>query len=733
MKVRLRVTPVGSKPFLFEHPGPTFHIGRDPECELSFGPESGTRVSRRHARIELDPSGATIADAGSCNGTFLNDSLLVDPAPLRAGDRIRLGSKGPSLKVLDVDLTDSSSPDSVRAEVSAGTSSSSLPVWLSDEGPPDGLPLEGPAMPIRFQCEHCAQLLSISRSRIGTKVECPTCQARVLVPAAEAPAVVPAATAPAPAAAPAGVSVAAQPPPGAMPPSHPGRSMVPVLVAAVLLVGIYLLWDQGTRVAELSGRTTELASRVDSLTRQVTELTQKAAAPADRDPEFMRQAADLTESIGQLRKALEHPILSGVSPESAPTPEEKPPAPPAPTGALLGKTGDDAGDNVLVRRSAAETAWQRLRPNGGVRAGDTVTALPLSRGEVLLDSGMRLFLWGDVDMELLDGPVLESRVMLYEPARGIDLDLALERGRALVSNRKPEGSARVLVRFDAWTLEVTLPDAASEVALEMRTGYSFGDAVRLDDAAAPPWHMLTLVLRGRAALKSWKQGTSANAERFQYTCRREADVGHGWWTVPPRPLSGPLQEPHKQLVALLAEGSPVERLARPCADEGTPALVRLLALYGLAALDALSPLVDLLEGSRQAETRKATLFPLRCWLGRHGEHDRRLAEHLQQERKYSPEQARALLLLLHGSSKTERGKPETYARLIGWLEDERLGVRQAAWWRLGQYAPGPAAEVTAVSPYDPAAEPAKREAAVRPWKRLLEDKKLPAASPRPKE
>jgi hypothetical protein len=37
-------------------------------------------------------------------------------------------------------------------------------------------------MPIRFRCEHCHQLLGIARRKAGSRVECPTCHARVLVP-----------------------------------------------------------------------------------------------------------------------------------------------------------------------------------------------------------------------------------------------------------------------------------------------------------------------------------------------------------------------------------------------------------------------------------------------------------------------------------------------------------------------------------------------------------------------
>jgi DNA-directed RNA polymerase subunit RPC12/RpoP len=37
-------------------------------------------------------------------------------------------------------------------------------------------------MPIRFRCPHCNQRLGIARRKAGTEVQCPKCQALVLVP-----------------------------------------------------------------------------------------------------------------------------------------------------------------------------------------------------------------------------------------------------------------------------------------------------------------------------------------------------------------------------------------------------------------------------------------------------------------------------------------------------------------------------------------------------------------------
>jgi DNA-binding winged helix-turn-helix (wHTH) protein len=49
-------------------------------------------VSRRHARIVVDASGATIEDLGSRNGTHVNDRPVAAPLRLSDRDEIRLGT-----------------------------------------------------------------------------------------------------------------------------------------------------------------------------------------------------------------------------------------------------------------------------------------------------------------------------------------------------------------------------------------------------------------------------------------------------------------------------------------------------------------------------------------------------------------------------------------------------------------------------------------------------------------
>ena len=64
-------------------------LGRDPDEGIDL--ESPT-VSRRHARIVVSPSGATLEDLGSKNGTYQRGERVTTAVALANGDEIRTGS-----------------------------------------------------------------------------------------------------------------------------------------------------------------------------------------------------------------------------------------------------------------------------------------------------------------------------------------------------------------------------------------------------------------------------------------------------------------------------------------------------------------------------------------------------------------------------------------------------------------------------------------------------------------
>jgi hypothetical protein len=69
---------------------PLLTIGRAEVCDLGlFG---DPQIEKLHARIYRQEDRYLIADAGSANGTYVNDQRIGEPTLLRCGDLIRVGS-----------------------------------------------------------------------------------------------------------------------------------------------------------------------------------------------------------------------------------------------------------------------------------------------------------------------------------------------------------------------------------------------------------------------------------------------------------------------------------------------------------------------------------------------------------------------------------------------------------------------------------------------------------------
>ena len=77
----------GDKLGTFRLSGP-LQIGRDPSCDI---PLEDTYVSQEHARLTARDGTWYVEDLGSTNGTYLNDRRLAAPAPVHAGDVLRVG------------------------------------------------------------------------------------------------------------------------------------------------------------------------------------------------------------------------------------------------------------------------------------------------------------------------------------------------------------------------------------------------------------------------------------------------------------------------------------------------------------------------------------------------------------------------------------------------------------------------------------------------------------------
>jgi hypothetical protein len=66
---------------------PLTRLGRHPDSEIML---DDITVSRRHADVERVPEGYVVRDAGSLNGTYVNQQR-IDEAQLHQGDELQVG------------------------------------------------------------------------------------------------------------------------------------------------------------------------------------------------------------------------------------------------------------------------------------------------------------------------------------------------------------------------------------------------------------------------------------------------------------------------------------------------------------------------------------------------------------------------------------------------------------------------------------------------------------------
>ncbi len=514
------------------------------------------------------------------------------------------------------------------------------------------------------------------------------------------------------------------------------RWMVPAAGAALFVGLVIAFW----MVLPRSGPGPQQVAQRGEATQDKT--------PVDKTPE--KNVPDKTAAAKSTEKSAEPAGQPNNPPPPDPTPVVDKPAPPPtpePAPPVVDKTPPakpvdnrpstdrralgryvfpmGAPANVLVTWALDRNQWQRVRPNNPVFSTDVLVSLPGYRSELNLESGVNLILWGTLPEFSPRIPVVESVVILHaNPA--FDLDFTLDHGRVLLSHRKPEGPARVRVRFHNEIWDLTLQDNNTEVAVEL-LGLCL-PWTREPGAEVPPASLALLALRGQTNVKVQYQEFSLPPPSMARWENSGATPTHperlprlpDWYAsrVPPqtrdaKEMQMALDELSKMLSSRAVDVGLTEAL-----KESDP-YHRRLAIRCLGALGDLSKLVAALGNDRQLDMRLAAIETLRHWLGLRAGQDQRLAEVLVNQKQYTPGQAETVLQLLHGFSAEQWRDLTTRATLVEYLNHDKLAIRQCAHALLTSLAP----EGQKI-PYDPAGQPEQRHFGYQQWKKLINDPKL---------
>jgi len=402
-----------------------------------------------------------------------------------------------------------------------------------------------------------------------------------------------------------------------------------------------------------------------------------------------------------------------------------------------------ADDGEILLRKLPDNSWQVTPPELPLSPGDLVVSLPGFPAPIRLTSGLEIRLLGNLpavnnsaEPSPPDREILESAIRLHADPE-LDLDVTLHRGRIVITNQKANGEGRARLRFGDETWDLTLPEPGSAAALELRTYLPAGAPIDQEHHGEEPNRGLSLfALRGRVELKvrydSYSLEPPPGPALFSWNnvgpiSRRPQDLKQlpSWAadlldTPNGKPKANHVTEALANLQRRLLGAASVPSALKDSLNHPDVS-TRVLAIYGLGAIDALDAVMDAFGNERQfREVRLASMTAIRNWIGRGGDNQQRLF--LALEKKYSSSTAAEIILhLLNGFSQTQLQTPEVYANLIGYLKHPELPVRELAHYQLLLHVP----EGKAIA-YDPAGARGQRNLAVEEWRKLIPSGSIPA-------
>lgn len=371
------------------------------------------------------------------------------------------------------------------------------------------------------------------------------------------------------------------------------------------------------------------------------------------------------------------------------------------TWEAIAAKSDVAADRLLVAMFGAELT----SPDGAVQA------------KLIADVGQR-------------GPFasFETRVR-FHAAKSVELEMSLERGIVILSNKKKSGAAKVHVRVQGETFEVVLHDAQSRVGIEVH-GRHLPGPPKLKAAAedVPVVTMMLFALQGEAVVRSEKRAqrlqAPPGAALFLWDSVSRTSEVHRFEKLPDfaRPFDDKERKQFETMCGYAKElaGKPggAAKQVRKMLASADP-LERKTAVVAVGALDDLPGLLDALGDAKHADVRDMAVLIARIWIGRDDGQSLRWFEFLTKQ-GYTATQAKNMLHLLNGIEEEKRRQPATYDLLIAGLNYSKMPMRELARWHLVRLVPG--GDKIA---YDAAAAEPQRLQAIAEYRRLVPEGELP--------
>jgi hypothetical protein len=417
------------------------------------------------------------------------------------------------------------------------------------------------------------------------------------------------------------------------------------------------------------------------------------------------------------------------------------------------KGGFEEQPTVLLHRRADDRGFARVGKNDEISTADMLVTLPGFTSLLATNKGVNVMLRGSLREFVVSPPMtnlLESAVILHENNK-FDLDLTLVRGRIYLRNNRAEGSCKVRLRLEEETWDLTLSDPGDEVCVDLTRTYTPILSAKRGDLPQTDGHLI--VLRGQVNVTiNGYDARSVEVKEPHFalmsysSTRRTGKLEKyeapplPWYKVPPSVDQFPaetrqglkeweanvkrIQGALKNMETLLgARKSPKAALVE-MRDKRDPA-ERVVAIYGLGAIDGLDQLIDALgDGDKSHRIdRETAFFVLRGWANRGPGQGKVIYETLI-NRNFKEKEAETIRDLMYPFPATQMRRPETFEYLVSRLQASKISIAEMAFNHLFWLSPGVALPVgfNAADGYD------DRAAYARKIQLLIDDKKLPPPS-----
>jgi len=474
----------------------------------------------------------------------------------------------------------------------------------------------------------------------------------------------------------------------------------------------------------------------------VTTTPEMSPGAAATKPSSEPTTAPTTPPTKPAEKSPVEPETKPVVPPELPVEPPVEPAPPADpvAGRIAVAKLESVDEHVVVARQSDLGEWSRVAGGGDLQSSDRLVCLPGYRSKLKFDGGLTAELWANLP-ELLEFKVLETAVTLHIAPKGYDAELTLHVGR-IYFNTNRAGGAKIRVRFLKEVWDITLPDAKTEVALELTVEPTPGLP-----AESPQTVVVLATIAGTAKLKFRQKEMSAIPAKQIVLWTSKGGKVDG-----PRPPDVKSREPNAAYFDRFAV-YPNEAAAKPtraALDKfaksllpGQPVAAKLtetqqidksmftdetvfgsrFAVYGFAAIGEFSRVVDAVNDPERPFCRMTAIKALRAALAAQPDLEKEVRKSVQEKLRMDKATAETWVMRLRGLTPAERVDPITIDSLVAGLSAPEIAERELDFFLLSHIVDPASLANKDLMNFDAGAKEDRRETIVRLWKRRVDDLK----------